>query len=107
MERRRAPRLAVHFLVQHTSHHDGHDGAWEVDYARDVSRSGIFIITKKTFEARSTLHVQFSPDKDASLISAFCRVTRLTPQGVAAEFISIDADALALLEARTSGASAA
>jgi hypothetical protein len=73
MERRRHPRQPVHFLVQHTSHQDGHDETWDVDYARDVSRSGIFIATKKVLAASATLHVQFAPRKDATLISEIGR----------------------------------
>jgi hypothetical protein len=94
MERRRHPRFPVRFLVQH---HEGVDDAYEVDYARDMSRGGLFIETTRTFAPLTTLHVQFAPNKDAQLVSAFCRVTRITPGGVGAEFIAIDSESLTLM----------
>jgi hypothetical protein len=97
-ERRRHERLPARFLVSHTSHvSDAHEPEFHVDYARDVSRSGIFIETTRPLPKSTTLHVQFSPRKDATLISAFARVTHQTPTGIGAEFISLDADAIALL----------
>jgi hypothetical protein len=98
MDRRRHPRYPARFLVQHRSNAAVNDEAYQVDYVRDVSRSGLFIETTTPIEPSSTLQLNFSPRRDASLISAFCRVTHQTPTGVGAEFVSLDADALALLE---------
>lgn len=99
MERRRHPRQPARFLVQHRSNADAaHDEAYQVDYVRDVSRSGLFIETTTPIAPASTLQVNFAPRRDASLISAFCRVTHQTPAGIGAEFVSLDAEALALLD---------
>lgn len=84
------------FLVQHQAHAD--DGI-DVDYARDLSRGGLFISTRKPMSPKATLHVQFSPRKDAQLVSAFCRVTQVTAEGVSAEFVSLDAESARLLDA--------
>jgi len=95
-ERRSSPRSSVRILVQHQSHPGE---APEIDYATDLSRGGLFIATRKPLSAQSTVHVQFAPAKDARLVQAMCKVTRVTPTGVGAEFISLDADAAQLLEA--------
>ena len=84
------------FLVQHQAH------AWDsldVDYARDLSRGGLFITTRKPMTPKATLHVQFAPRKDAQLVSAFCRVTHVTPEGVGAEFVGLDPEAARLIDA--------
>jgi hypothetical protein len=94
MERRRHTRTAVRFLAQHQA---GVDGEVEVDYVSDVSRSGLFIETRRVPSLASTLHVQFAPMKDASLVSAFCRVARVTPRGIGVEFLSLDAAGQALI----------
>lgn len=99
MDRRRHPRQPARFLVQHRSNAAAvNDEAYEVDYVRDVSRSGLFIETTTPIAPASTLHVNFAPRRDANLISVFCRITHQTPTGVGAEFVSLDAEALALLE---------
>jgi len=69
----------------------------EVDYASDLSRGGLFISTRKPMTPKETLHVQFAPRKDAQLISAFCRVKEVRPDGVAAEFVALDAEAEQLI----------
>jgi hypothetical protein len=94
MDRRRHPRTAVRFLAQHQA---GVDGQVEVDYVSDVSHSGLFIETTRTTALASTLHVQFAPMKDASLVSAFCRVARVTSRGIGVEFLSLDSTAQALI----------
>jgi len=86
----------MRFLVQHQA---TVDDAGDVDYATDLSRGGLFISTQKTFEPKATLHVQFSPKKDAQLVSAFCRVKEVTPLGLHAEFIGLDAEAEQLIAA--------
>lgn len=90
------PRSIVRFLVQHQS---SSEGDIDVDYATDLSKGGLFIATRKALARESTLHVQFAPTKDARMVSAFCRVTHVTPSGVGAEFISLDADSAELLDA--------
>lgn len=91
-----SPRPAHRFLVQHQS---TVDEAFDVDYATDLSRGGLFIATTKPMAPRATLHVQFAPRKDAQLVSAFCQVTHVTPQGVGAQFLSLDAEATRLIDA--------
>lgn len=89
------PRSNVRFLVQHQSG----AGDVEVDYATDLSKGGLFIATRKPLPREATVHVQFSPAKDARLVSAFCRVTHVTPSGVGAEFVTLDAESAKLLDA--------
>lgn len=79
----------MRFLVQHQA---SVDDAVDVDYATSLSRAGLFIATQKSIEPKATLHVQFAPMKDAQLISAFCRVTEVRPDGVSAEFVHLDAE---------------
>lgn len=84
----------MRFLVQHQG---GSDESSDVDYGTDLSRGGLFISTLKPMTPKETLHVQFAPMKDAQLISAFCRVTQVTAQGVNAEFVALDAEAERLI----------
>ena len=84
------------FLVQHQG---GTDESFDVDYASNLSRGGLFISTAKPLTPRSTLHVQFAPKKDAQLVSAFCQVMDVTPEGVNAQFVSLDPEAERLIAA--------
>ena len=84
------------FLVQHQG---GSDESFDVDYASNLTRGGLFISTVKALPPRSTLHVQFAPKKDAQLVSAFCQVMDVTPEGVNAQFVSLDAEAERLIAA--------
>jgi hypothetical protein len=84
----------MRFLVQHQG---GTDESFDVDYATNLTRGGLFISTGKLLTPKSTLHVQFAPKKDAQLISAFCQVTDVTPEGVAAQFVSLDEEAEQLI----------
>lgn len=93
-ERRQHPRLAVRLLVQHQS---TPEAAFEVDYATDLSQGGFFLNTTQRLEPNATLHVQFAPARDARVVEAFCRVARITPQGVGATFLSLDGDGAALI----------
>jgi hypothetical protein len=81
-------------LVQHQS---SSNGPPETDYATDLSKSGLFIRTQKPSALGSTLQVQFAPQRDARLVQTYCRVTRVTPEGMGAEFLTLDADAAALI----------
>ena len=94
-DRRLHTRHAVRILVQHA---ENTDAAAEVDYATDVSTGGLFIQTHATPTPGSTMHVQFAPAKDARMVEAFCRVVRLTPHGVAAQFVQMDPASTQLLE---------
>src|SRR4051812_4214813 len=94
-DRRAHPRHSVRILVQH---HETTDAPFEVDYATDLSTGGLFIKTNATPPPGSTIHVQFAPAKDARMIEAFCRVARVTPQGVAAQFVEMDPTSIELLE---------
>ncbi len=86
------------FLVQHSGGSDDNfDGSFDVDYATNLSRGGLFIATAKPMAPRSTLHVQFAPKKDAQLVSAFCQVTDVQPDGVNAKFVSLDPEAEQLI----------
>lgn len=82
------------FLVQHQA---AVDDAVDVDYASELSRGGLFISTTKLLAPKATLHVQFAPKKDAHLVSAFCRVKEVRADGIAAEFVSLDAESELLI----------
>lgn len=95
-DRRRHDRKPSRLLVQHQVSTD--EGP-QVDYATDISIGGLFIASRKDVARDATLHVQFAPAKDSRLVSAFARVTHVTPQGFGAQFISIDPDAVQLIQA--------
>ncbi len=84
----------MRFLVQHQG---GIDEAFDVDYATNLSHSGLFISTHKALTPQSTLHVQFAPKKDAQLVSAFCLITDVSAEGVNARFVSLDAESERLI----------
>ncbi len=86
-ERRSSPRVPVRLLVQHQSQTDA---APELDYATDLSEGGLFIRTTRPATQNATIHVQFSPSKNSQLVDAFCRVARVTPDGMAAAFLRVD-----------------
>ncbi len=93
-DRRLYTRHAVRLLVQHqTDAMQTH----EVDYASDISRGGLFICTATPPPYDSTIHVQFAPAKDARMVEAFCRVARITRDGVGAEFVQMDDQSACLL----------
>lgn len=85
----------MRFLVQHSM---AADDVVDVDYA-SLSLGGLFISTKKSISPKSTLHVQFAPKKDAQLVSAFCSVKEVRPDGIAAEFVALDPEAEQLIAA--------
>ena len=94
-ERRQHSRHPVRILVQH---HENTDAPYEVDYASDLSTGGLFISSRTFAPLGSTIHVQFAPAKDARMVEAFCRVARVTPTGVGAEFLQMDPASTELLE---------
>jgi PilZ domain len=88
-ERRQTPRHAVRLLVRHQS--DGEHSP-VVDYASDLSHGGLFIQTSRAVHQNETLQVEFAPLRDARLVVAFCRVARVTANGIGAEFVQLDDD---------------
>lgn len=95
-ERREDPRVPVRLLVQYQV---ASGENFDIDYATDLSRGGMFIATTKSFSPESTLHVQFAPKRDSQLVSAFCRVTHTSKAGIGAQFVSLDAEAEKLIAA--------
>ncbi|MBI3181567.1 MAG: PilZ domain-containing protein [Myxococcales bacterium] len=85
-ERRRHSRVPANLLVQHLAG----AGEYQVDYSTDLSRGGLFIRTGRTAKVGDGLTVQFAPAKDGRLVQAFCRVARVTGEGIAAEFLRLD-----------------
>jgi hypothetical protein len=94
-ERRNAHRTPVRLLVQHQLESGE---SFDIDYATDVSPGGLFISSTRRPAQDATLHVQFSPLRDANLVSAFCRVTHVTPHGFGAQFVGLDAESATLLQ---------
>ena len=94
-DRRSHARHPVRILVQHQ---DSTEAPYEVDYASDLSTGGLFIRTHSVPPLGSTIHVQFAPAKDARMVEAFCRVARVTPHGVGAQFMHMDPASVELLE---------
>ncbi len=95
-DRRVAGRRPVRFLVQHQSSTDGNAA---FDYASDLSSGGIFIRARTTPPTQATVHVQFSPGKDAIVVSTFARVTHVTNDGFGAAFVGLDDEALRAISA--------
>ena len=93
-ERRRFPRLPVNLLVQHQSTLTAPE---QVDYATDLSQCGLFIHTANPPEKGSVVQVQFAPQRDSRMITAYCKVTRVTSGGMGAEFVQMDSESQALL----------
>jgi hypothetical protein len=93
-ERRRFPRLPVQFLVQLER---SVAGPHQYEYATNLSRTGLFIHTAIPPDVGSMIQVQFAPQKDSRLVQAFCRVARITPTGIGADFVQMDAESQALL----------
>ncbi len=85
-DKRRHVRIPVVLLVQHRSA----EGAEDFDYASDLSKSGIFIQTQRPMSVGATLQLSFHPRRDARMVQAYCRVARVTAEGVAAEFVQLD-----------------
>ncbi len=92
-ERRAHVRHPVRLLVQHQAGSQ----TPEVDYASDVSQGGLFVNTRRAPGANETVHVQFSPGKDARTVEAFCRVARVTDEGFGVAFVALDEAAAQLL----------
>ncbi len=91
--------VPVRLLVQHQV---ASGESFDIDYATALSRGGLFIETRKSFVPDSTLHVQFAPRRDCQLVSVFCRVTHVGPQGIGAEFVGLDAESEKLIDAELS-----
>jgi hypothetical protein len=100
-ERRQTPRHNVRLLVRHQS--DG-ENAPVVDYASDLSHGGLFIQTSRAVNKDETLQVEFAPMRDARLVVAFCRVARVTENGIGAEFVRLDDESKEALDAALASA---
>lgn len=96
LERRQHPRAPVSLLVRHEA---APGEPHVVDYASDLSKGGLFIRTARKPAKDDTLHVEFSPARDAKLVRAFCRVARVTPLGIGAEFLQLDPESRQNLQA--------
>lgn len=99
-ERRQTPRFPVRLLVRHQS--DG-ESAPVVDYASDLSHGGLFIHTTRAVTEDDTLQVEFAPARDARLVVAFCRVARVTAQGIGAQFLQLDDESKGALDDALAG----
>lgn len=95
MDRRQHARHPVRILVQH---HSTTQDDFDVDYASDLSRGGLFLNTKRALPHNTTLHVQFSPTRDARMVNAFCRVARVTNDGAGMQFVGLDSESKALID---------
>lgn len=95
IERRRHSRTPVRLLVQHQA---DVDAPVEIDYATDLSPGGLFLRTRNPPAPSAMFHLQFAPARDARLVEAFCRVARVTGEGVGVEFIQLDGRSAAVLE---------
>ena len=105
-EQRRHPRVTTALLVQYRQ--DLLEG-YRVEYATDVSRSGLFVRTDRPHPAGALVQFQLTPRDGAALIEGLGRVVRATPPqdaqagnaaGMAIEFLGFDRDMLDALEQR-------
>ncbi len=90
-ERRRFPRRLANLKVVH-SHPKTQRTA--VDFSRDVSRCGLFFWTKRQRAVGDRFSVEISATNAQPLhgvVRAMGRVTRVTSEGVALVFESLDA----------------
>ncbi len=90
--KRSSLRRPVSFKVQHT---DPKTHKPATDYAKDLSEGGLFIRTKRIRPLGAKLEVEFpfaQSQQNASVIRAVCHVTRVTPDGIAATFMELDAE---------------
>ncbi|MFL5318814.1 MAG: PilZ domain-containing protein [Myxococcaceae bacterium] len=94
-ELRRHPRIPVTLLVEHQA---GPAEPRHVDYAVNISRSGIFIRTDAPAPEGTGVALSFAPKRDARLVHAYARVARTTKDGMAAEFLQMDPESAQLLE---------
>lgn len=92
---RRHARIPVTLLVDH---HSSHNGQRHIDYAVDLSRSGIYIQTREPAPAGAAVTLSFAPKKNSQLVHAYGRVARSTGDGVAVEFVQLDKEAQELIE---------
>ncbi len=89
-ERRRWPRRLANLKVIH-SHPKTQRAA--VDFSRDVSRGGLFFWTKRQRAVGDRMAVEISATQAQTLqgvVRATCRVTRVTAEGVALTFETLE-----------------
>jgi uncharacterized protein (TIGR02266 family) len=99
-DRRAHPRLPLNMLVQFRLH--------DMDeflrhYAVNISAGGMFIRTEHAHPIGSMVYLQFSLEDGAKLIEGLGKVVHVNPAdhpspGMGIEFVSLDAESLALIE---------
>src|SRR5690349_7903056 len=98
-DKRQSPRRMVNLKVQHKDPKTGKSAA---DYARDLSRHGLFVRTKRQRPIGTIIDVVIAASadpRDRRQIKATCQVVRITPEGIGLEFQHLDPDSAALLSA--------
>ena len=101
-ERRHAPRRTVNFKVQHR---DPKTKRAALDFAKDLSITGLFLRTNRQRPIGATIDVEFPIDEpdQRRRVKVTCEVTRVTPEGVAARFATLDPDSALLLNLLLAG----
>lgn len=93
--KRRHPRVAVPLLVQYRF------GALEeprIDYALNLSQSGLFIATDESRPVGARVYVQLTTRDGAHFLQGEGRVVRSQDGGHAIELVGFDAEARAVLD---------
>jgi hypothetical protein len=93
-EKRRHPRMPVILKVKRaaTVHQPE-----QVDYATDLSEGGLFIRTDNRPRVGTYMKLEFTPLPGSLSVTTECRVVRVSSEGVAIEFTSLDSDSRQLL----------
>jgi hypothetical protein len=94
-ERRSSSRVPVRFFVQHqTSPILG----YQLDAVTNLSEGGMFILSRSAPDLDAKIHVQFVPVPHGALVSAFARVTHVTPEGFGAQFSGLDDESALMIQ---------
>jgi hypothetical protein len=94
LDRRRSPRKPVMLMVQHQLEGEAPS---DLDYATDLSETGVYLRVNQAPSPGTQLRVSFCPAKDARLVSGVCRVARTDASGFGAEFVQLEPGAQELL----------
>jgi len=100
-DKRRAPRAALHILVQFrfTSFEE-----FLAEYSTDISVGGMFLRTDAPRPEGSMIYLQFALRDGSKLIEGLGKVVRVNPPGgpapagMGVEFVNLDADSRDLIE---------
>lgn len=98
-DRRKFPRVPLNILIQYRF--DTFED-FVAEYADDLSLGGMFIRTDDTRDEDTHVYLQFSLKDGTRLIEALGRVVRVVDGeegGMGVEFVNLDDDSLALVEA--------